>query len=100
MKVTITFPDGRSTEANVSDVTLASLDLSGYYKSESQGYVKISEMNTTHLRNAILKKYEQWVVSLHDEHNPGKLIRDMIDGVPNTPEWMALLKEYSTREEE
>ena len=64
--ITVTLPSGTRITGRVEEVrkTLKSLGLdptrflhsSGFYYSESRReYIAITEMNTTHLRNALLK---------------------------------------------
>lgn len=72
---------------------------SGYYKSSTQGWVKISEMNTMHLRNAILKQYKEWVDDMHKIKNPRELVKMITDGISDKT-WLAMLVEYSKRREE
>jgi len=76
-----------------------SLPKSEYYLSETKGLVKIKEMNTTHLRNAILKEYREWVQGLSSISNPRNLVNLMMNGLDDVT-WLAMVKEYATRKEE
>lgn len=101
MKVTL--PNGLVVEGTDIQVleTLAKLGYDSilgteYYHSSSKGLIKISEMETTHLRNAILKIYAQWVSDLHSITDPKELCNKMMEGITDKT-WLALVKEYSTR---
>jgi Fe-S cluster assembly iron-binding protein IscA len=70
-----------------------------YYFSETKGAILISDMNTMHLRNAILKYYETWVADLHKIKNPKEVVKLMMDGINNAT-WLAMVEEYAQRDEE
>jgi len=101
MKVTL--PDGMIIEGSVDQIrkTLEKLGLSGdglFYNSGSRGLVLIKEMQSLHLRNAILKMYNQWVDSLHRIVEPKEVVDEILDG--NTdPTFVAMLQELASREE-
>lgn len=67
-----------------------------FYNSSSRGTILISEMETTHLRNAILKGYKEWVDSLHKIFDVRELLSQFANGCED-PTWLALVEEYSTR---
>ena len=69
-----------------------------YYESETKGLLLISDMETTHLRNAILKQYTTWVDSLHSITNPQVLVRTVINGITDF-NFVSMLTEYSKRSE-
>lgn len=73
--------------------------LKGYYLSASKGWLEISKMNTTHLRNAIIKQYEEWVDDLHIITDPKVMVRMLMNGIEDET-WLDMVKEYSTRKEE
>lgn len=66
------------------------------YKSESRGWLAISEMQSDHLRNAMLKIYQQWVNSLHAIKEPKKLVSAIVDGCDD-PTFTAMVVELSKR---
>ena len=68
-----------------------------FYESESKGVILISEMATTHLKNALLKMYSEWVDSLRTERVPKELFNKIMNGI-NDPTFIALLREYQKRE--
>lgn len=68
-----------------------------HYLSESQGLLKISEMNTQHLRRAMLKMYREWVENLTNLSRDG-LIKAVQDG-PNNLTFLALLQVYALRKD-
>lgn len=70
-----------------------------YYNSSSKGWVKIKEMATPHLRNAILKRYAEWVEELRSLTNPRVLCNAMKNGISDLT-WLAMVREYSTRPED
>jgi hypothetical protein len=73
---------------------------STHYYSESGGvYIPIKEMETRHLRNAILKRYRKWVLDLSNVSNSQKLVKMLMQGI-NEILWLNMVEEYSTREEE
>jgi hypothetical protein len=102
----ITLPNGLSVEGTQEQleeilVKLGYDNLLGdekYYFSDSKGPVLITEMNTMHLRNAILKFYETWVNNLHSIANPKLLVEKLQNGIDNKT-WLVMVKEYWGREE-
>jgi hypothetical protein len=92
--------EGTSSQVNETLKKLGYESAPIYYYSASKGaWVLIKDMNTTHLKNAILKYYTDWVKELHSTTNPQKLIAKILDGIPD-PTFQNMLKEYATREEE
>lgn len=106
-KTKISLPNGMTIEGTPEQIstTLSALGYAqlvpeNYYFSESkQEYLKIEEMNTGHLKNAILKIAREWVEHLHEINNPQTLIHMLKNGIKDENA-QAMLKEYSTREEE
>jgi hypothetical protein len=103
MKVTLT--NGMTVEGDAAQIkeVIEKLGLGFkpdgiHYWSESKGWTLIKDMNTMHLRNAILKQYEIWVDQMHEITNPQKVIKYIQDGIEDIT-WLAMVKEYSTREE-
>ncbi len=100
----ITLPNGISVEGDVDSVreTIEKLGFSNmvgdetHYFSQTKGWILIKDMNTTHLRNAILKYYETWVNKLHEVRNPKLLVAKMQDGISDKT-WLSMLKEYYRR---
>ena len=71
-----------------------------YYYSESKGeLLLIYNMNTSHLRNAILKFYREWTEKLSEIKNPQLLCRTMQSGIQDRA-WLSMVRTYSTRKEE
>lgn len=100
MKVTLSnglVIEGDQTQV-VETVKKLGFNLRGYYNSESKGLVKITDMHTSHLRNAILKYYEDWVNGLHSISNPQVLVERLITGIDDEM-WIDMVKEYNTRKE-
>lgn len=105
MKVTL--PNGLTVEGTLEQVNAvvtslgykATVDTDYYYSKSRNEYLLIKDMNTTHLRNAILRFYEDWVKELHNIKNPQRVVRSIRDGI-NDPTWLAMVREYYTREEE
>jgi hypothetical protein len=101
----VILPNGLSLEGDMDEIVKTSNKLGfgnpfeGVYFSSSRGPVRIKDMNTTHLRNAILKQYEAWVVSLHAIRNPRVLVNEMTQGITDKT-WLTMVAEYVTREEE
>lgn len=98
-------PNGLSMEGTPEQIkdVLSSLGFKGigdgtYYYSESKGPVLISEMNSVHLRNAILKFYKEWVDELHKEMNPKLVVKSILNGIEDST-WIAMVKELNKREE-
>lgn len=72
------------------------LAMSGvWYSSKSRGLVKITEMETTHIRNAMLAMYRQWAESLSAVHGVDLVVK-LRDGIDNVT-FDALLTEYVKR---
>lgn len=67
-----------------------------YYKSDTHGYMLITDMDTRHLRNAMLKMYRTWVTNLSSETNDRDLIFKLRDGITDKT-FMALLAEFVRR---
>ena len=101
MKVTLS--DGMILDGSVDQIrkTLEKLGLSGdglFYNSGTRGLVLITEMQSLHLRNAILKMYIQWVDSLHKISEPKGVAEEILGG--NTdPTFVAMLRELYSRDE-
>jgi len=105
--VTVTLENGmvlRGTPEQVMEVVKGlgfktPVDLRKYYNSESKGWIKISDMETTHLKNAILKMYRAWVLELAKIEEPAVLVKAITDGIADMT-WGAMLIEYSRRRAE
>jgi hypothetical protein len=69
--------------------------LPGFYRSESKGYIAIADMHPNHLRNAIAKKYREWVNGLKDLH-PYEFIEAVRNGIDD-PEFIELCTELAQR---
>jgi hypothetical protein len=106
-KTKIILPNGMTIEGTPEQVSMALRALGyeklipeDYYFSESkQEYLKITEMNTAHLKNAILKYAMKWLEELRDVDNPSTVATSLRAGITNKT-IRAMLNEYATREEE
>lgn len=67
-----------------------------YYYSHSRGMVKVSDMHTAHVMNALLKIYRQWTTDLSNETDPQKLAR-MIHMGPESLDFANLFRELKRR---
>jgi hypothetical protein len=101
MKVTLA--DGMVLEGTQEQIesVLGKMGVAGdelFYKSDSKGLVLIEEMQSIHLRNAILKMYAQWVDSLHKIAEPKEVVNQILEGIQDKT-WVAMVKVLSSREE-
>jgi len=105
--ITVELPSGAKVTGKIGEVRdiLVSLgyDSARYlktadvYYSDSRGeYVRLVDMNTMHLRNAILKLYSEWIETLRKLDNK-KLIRAISSGLPD--EILPMLNELATRKD-
>lgn len=99
----ITLENGMVLDGTVEQISsvLTKMGLSGdgvFYHSKSKGLVVIKDMQSIHLRNAILKLYGQWVDSLHKIAEPKDVIGAILDG-PSDKTWIAMVRELSSRKE-
>ena len=69
-----------------------------FYISSSRGIIPIKEMQSTHLRNAILKMHKAWLDSLDKITDPIRFCREFITGCPDKT-YIALVEELATRRE-
>lgn len=99
-----TLPDGSSIEGTNEQV-LRMLNALGidpsfmdkeFYHSSSKGTIRIADMETTHLKNAVLKQYREWVANLSSETNPRELVTKIVNGITNVT-WKSMLVELSKR---
>lgn len=98
----ITLPNGvtiEGTPEQVSDVgKKMGFDLQGderYYWSISKGPILITEMETTHLKNAVLKIYREWVAGL-SSLEPAQIYRKIANGIDDKI-WLAMVRELRSR---
>ncbi len=97
----ITLPNGMTLEGTTAQVqdTIKALNISMedgvHYLSESKGYVRIDEMNTEHIRNALLKLYRAWAERL--DHCSGINLVTVLRNGPNDVTIVGLFKEYTKR---
>ena len=65
-----TLPNGVTLEGTIEQIrTIAktlgyTVNFQGYYESSTRGLVKIADMETSHIRNAMSKLYREWVAEL------------------------------------
>lgn len=76
--------EGTQEQINAVRVSLGEFIPDGrHYNSSSRGIVLISNMETTHLRNAIRKMYREWVESLDNTLSNHDFVLRLRSG-PNT----------------
>ena len=69
-----------------------------YYNSSTKGYILISEMETNHLRNAIIKMYKKWIDSICVMYPcPDEFAFALAYENPEEP-FHTMLNEYAKRE--
>ena len=70
---------------------------SEWYYSESKGeYLRIRDMQSTHLRNATLKMQKEWLDTLYTIDNPKKYAQAVSEGITN-PTFLAMMEELYGR---
>lgn len=104
----ITLPNSLVVEGTPSQVeevarkfgySLTSVRDGNYYYSESKReWIRIADMNTLHIRNALLKIYGAWVEEQRLCKDPQELYRKIVNG-PSDPTLVKLLAELSRRDE-
>ena len=98
----ITLDNGLVIEGNSEQISeiLSKMGVTGdelFYRSSTKGLQLITEMQSLHLRNAILKIYTEWVDSLHKIAEPKEVVKHILDGIQDKT-WIAMVKELSGRE--
>ena len=97
----LTLPSGAVIEGTPDEIAqiLGKVDtldhLVGFYRSDTDGYISITEMHNLHVRSAIAKKYRDWVKDLNELHP-----RDFIEAVRmglDDPEFIELCTELARR---
>lgn len=69
----------------------------GFYYSSSKGLIRIADMQSSHLCNALLRKYRDWVASLSPSRvSEADLARAIIEG-PSDTEFRGLFGELIRR---
>ena len=101
MSVRVTLENGMVIEGTAEQVrsTLEKLGFAGnreWYLSETHGLMRIREMDSNHLRNAILKMYKNWVSDLHRIVEPKAVVKEILEGITD-PTWIAMVEELSRR---
>lgn len=99
----ITLPNGLVLSGTMDQITEAARKLgysasitSGMYNSGSKGWVRIVGMETTHIRNAMLKIYRGWAESL-SALTDAKLLHELRSGPVSNQTFVDLLTEYAKR---
>lgn len=102
LKMKHVFPNGVSVEGNVDLINdmarklgYRPVDTSNMYNSSTHGWVSISSMDKSHLRNAMLKLYREWASNLSAK-NDRELVFALREG-PNDSTFKALLAEFVRR---
>jgi hypothetical protein len=70
-----------------------------FYNSESKGLILISDMETSHLRNAVLKLNREWAESLSGIYDPETVV-EAIEAGNQDETFQAMLEELDCRDEE
>lgn len=97
-----TFPNGVKVEGTVDQVKQAAkafgynFEMHGYYNSSSRGLVRITEMDTRHIRNAMFAKYRDWFNGLGGKTDLD-LAKSLVDAGPNDREFTELYAEFVKR---
>lgn len=102
--IKITLPNGMTIEGTAEQLKeiLPKLGFDSilgtreYYFSASSGAVRIADMETRHLMNAIKKYYREWAASLSAIKDPRKLVATIQDGITD-PCWCSMAVECSKR---
>ena len=69
-----------------------------HYFSDTYGMLRITEMETTHLRAVALKRYRTWIAALaHPEISNKSVVTKLRDGVRTNVTLSAILDELVTR---
>lgn len=100
LKVTIDGMTFEGSEIQITNVLKAlgkdSLDDGVHYFSQSKGLMLIKDMDNTHLRNAIQKRYVSWVTDLKNL-TAKDFVTALKTGVGSNVTTLALVKELKTR---
>jgi hypothetical protein len=103
-KMKITLGNGLTIEGSQREVVDAMQKL-GYgnedekfYNSESKGLILISDMETSHLRNAVLKLNREWAESLSQIDEPEEVVDAIMTGNQDRT-FLAMLDELTDRDE-
>lgn len=97
-----TLPNGATVEGTATQIVSIAralgytVNLGNTYQSESQGTLLIDEMQTSHIRNALLKKYRAWAQNLNTAPNNRALLNALRNG-PNDKEFTDLLTAFVVR---
>jgi hypothetical protein len=101
IKSTITLPNGVQIMGTADQLVETasklgySLDNAKYYLSESRGLLRISEMDTLHIKNAMVKLYRHWLLDVA-KLNGNKFVEELVKG-PESVTFNALYAEYMHR---
>lgn len=103
--LSITLPTGVKIEGSGPELSkvletlgVKRIDDGAHYTSTSKGVIKISDMATPHIRNAICKMYREWADDLSVVKDTQKFTSMMRNG-PSDKTMMALIKELATRKD-
>lgn len=100
-KLTVTLPDGTvisGTQNQVNSVMKAMglfVPDGVHYKSSHLGIVRIVDMETNHLRNALMKLYRDWLTEVAKQPNT-EMLRMLQEG-PRSVTVLAMVKELRNR---
>jgi len=74
----------------------------GYYPSASKGLIKIKEMATAHIANALIKIYREWIgrLKIGNYANPAEFIDVLQDGFADEPYVKPLFAELYRRKDQ
>lgn len=107
--VKITLPNGLVLEGTIDQIQTVSAKL-GYttdlsrthYNSSHKGWLLISEMETSHIKNALLKLYREWITKLGEDNNTSttqacRNVKLAVHNGPDNPTFAALYTELCKR---
>jgi hypothetical protein len=98
-KMVLNLGNGHSIEGTASELASFLIEIdenTPKYKSKSMGIISISGMETTHLKNAVLKKLREWNKSLYDFDDMEELVNE-IDNMDIDEEFERMLEELKSR---
>ena len=91
--------DGTEYKGTPDDLAeiLRAISLGKTYISDNKGILRIEDMNTHHIRNALLKKYRDWCSELSRYHGIELLLKLENDPTVDDIEFVNLLEAYIFR---
>jgi hypothetical protein len=68
-----------------------------WYHSSSKGFIRIKSMASQHIKNAMLKIYDNWMTSLRMAKTPGEFTKLLESGPKDADTILGLAKELGRR---